>query len=121
MFPEAVWPICLVLLALPGLNHYRDEILREYGCWFFFMLAFWLSLRWSDTPRWGTALLIQLALGISALFRPEALIFFPALLLWQWFASPSGKKCQRMFMIAGLPALAIAAAGVIGRLDPLRS
>lgn len=34
-FPEAIWPICLVLLALPGLNHYRDEILREYGCWFF--------------------------------------------------------------------------------------
>ncbi|MBK8400641.1 MAG: hypothetical protein IPL29_06130 [Propionivibrio sp.] len=121
MFPEAVWPICLVLLALPGLNHYRDEILREYGCWFFFMLAFWLSLRWSDTPRWGTALLIQLALGISALFRPEALIFFPALLLWQWFASPSGKKCQRMFMIAGLPALAIAAFALLYFLGQLES
>ena len=80
-YPEAVWPICLVLLALPGLNHYRDEILREYGCWFFFMLTFWLSLRWSESPRWPMALLAQLALVLSALFRPEALTFFPALIL----------------------------------------
>ena len=65
-YPEAVWPICLVLLALPGLNHYRDEILREYGCWFFFMLTFWLSLRWSESPRWPMALLAQLALVLSA-------------------------------------------------------
>lgn len=102
-YPEAVWPICLVLLALPGLNHYRDEILREYGCWFFFMLAFWLSLRWSESPRWGTALPAQLALLISSLFRPEAIVFFPALIMWQWFTSPKGEKLRRTFMIGGLP------------------
>jgi hypothetical protein len=55
-FPEAAWPICLCLLALPGMNQYRNEILREYGCWFFFMLSFWLALRWSERPQWRSAL-----------------------------------------------------------------
>ncbi|MBK7327429.1 MAG: hypothetical protein IPI89_15440 [Propionivibrio sp.] len=112
-YPEAVWPICLVLLALPGLNHYRDEILREYGCWFFFMLTFWLSLRWSESPRWPMALLAQLALVLSALFRPEALTFFPALIMWQWFTSPKGEKLHRTLMIGGLPVLGLVAFAVL--------
>lgn len=101
-FPEAIWPICLVLLALPGLNHYRDEILREYGCWFFSLLSFWLALLWSATPRWKTVLALQISLGISALFRPEALAFFPALILWQVFPhlkviGHAGSLCSPVF------------------------
>lgn len=106
-FPEAIWPICLVLLALPGLNHYRDEILREYGCWFFSLLSFWLAPPWSATPRWKTALALQISLGISALFRPEALAFFPALILWQVFSAPKGDRSRRFLMLAGLPLIAL--------------
>jgi hypothetical protein len=109
MFPEAVWPICLVVLALPGFNEYRDELLREYGCWFFIMLSFWLALRWADAPRWPLALAIQLSLVMAALFRPEALAFFPALILWQIFAAPAGKRWLRVLQIGGLPLLALAA------------
>ena len=107
-FFEATWSICLVVLALPGLNHYRDEILREYGCWFFFTLSFWLAVRWSETPSIKLALALQLALVIAALFRPEALVFFPTLAIWQLFSAPEGQKWRRTVMIFGLPLTGIA-------------
>ena len=101
--PEAIWSICVVVLALPGPNYYRDELLREYGCWFFMMLSFWLALQWSENPRWGSALIVQLALGIAALFRPEALVFFAALVMWQLFEAPIESKLRRVQMIGGIP------------------
>lgn len=103
--PEIAWSVCLVTLALPGLNEYRNELLREYGCWFFIMLAFWLALRWSERPRWTSALGIQLSIGASALYRSEALILFPALIAWQAFAAPRTERWQRLLMLGGLPAL----------------
>jgi len=106
--PEAAWSVGLVVLALPGLNQYREELLREYGCWFFTMLAFWLAMRWADAPRWGSAIIVQISLGTAVLFRPEALAFFPALVMWQFFSAPRGHKLQRMSMIGGLPLLGIA-------------
>lgn len=120
MFPEAVWPIGLVLLALPGFNGYRDELLREYGGWFFVMLSFWLAMRWSDFPRWPLALAVQLSLLAASLFRTEALAFFAALILWQLFEAPAGERWRRLAMIGGLPViglatlLAIYAAGQFG-------
>lgn len=110
LFPEAVWPIVLVLLALPGFNGYRNELLREYGSWFFVMLSFCLALRWSDRPRWLPALAVQLSLMVAALFRSEALVFFPALVLWQAFEAPAGERWRRMAMIAGLPMIGLAIA-----------
>lgn len=108
MFPEAVWYISLVLLALPGFNAYRDELLREYGCWFFVMLSFWLALRWSDKPRWLPALGIHASLIVAALFRTEALVFFPALILWQAFEAPAGERWRRLAMIGGVPVIGLA-------------
>ena len=32
--PELTWISCLTIIALPGLNEYRNELLREFGCWF---------------------------------------------------------------------------------------
>lgn len=134
LFPEAIWPTLLALLAIPGLNDYRNELLREYGCWFFVMLSFWLALRWADTPRWRTAFLVQATLAAAALFRPEALALFPALLLWQVFEAPASERWQRLAMIGMLPLLGLGAlamayasgqltgrlAGDLGRLSPER-
>ena len=106
--PEAAWSTCLVVLALPGLNQYRDELLREYGCWFFLMLSFWLAHVWAESPRWGTAFIVQICVGAAALFRPEALAFFPALIMWQAFSAPKGEKWRRSLMIGGLPLLGLA-------------
>lgn len=108
-FLEATWHVCLVVLALPGLNGYRDELLREYGSWFFIMLAIWLALRWSDAPRWPLAIASQLALGMAALFRPEALALSLALICWQGFTAPAGERWRRLANIGSLPIFGFAA------------
>lgn len=107
--PELAPWACLAVLAVTGINEYRHELVREYGCWFFVMLAFWLALRWDERPGWAGALVVQGALALAALFRPEALALFPALVLWQLFAAPAGRRWRRTVMIGLFPALAGAA------------
>jgi hypothetical protein len=102
--PEIAWFACLVVLAMPGFNEYRNELLREYGCWFFVMLSFWMALRWSENPGWKLALGIQAALLGSALFRSESLALFPALILWQVFDAPREARWRRLMMLGALPA-----------------
>lgn len=102
-WPEIAWPTCLAVLAIPGFNEYRHELLREYGCWFFVMLGFWLALRWEENPRWMTALAVQASLGIAALFRLEALAFFPALFFWQVWQAPRAERFRRLLMMGALP------------------
>lgn len=109
IFPSAAWPTCLVILSLSAFNGYRNELLREYGAWFFIMLSFWLALRWTDKPDWRAALWVQLALLVAALFRPEALSLFVALWGWQFFSVPKDLRWQRMFMLATLPLLGLVA------------
>jgi hypothetical protein len=103
--PEIGWPVCLAVLAIPGLNEYRHELLREYGCWFFVMLGFWLALRWAEAPRWKTALAAQASLATAALFRPEALVFFAALFFWQAWQAPRAERLQRLMMMGAVPVL----------------
>jgi len=112
--PEAAWAACLVVLAMPAYNGYRNELLREYGFWFFCLLAFWLAMRWEEAaPRWREALACQLALGIAALFRLEAVAFYPALMLWQAFAAPSGQRLRRTLMLGCLPLAGAVLAGML--------
>ncbi len=99
--PQAAWAICLVALAMPGINEYRNELLREFGCWFFIMAAFWLAQRWAEQPRWTSGLLAQGLIGLATLFRPEAAAMVPALLAWQLFAAPHGERRRRLLMIGG--------------------
>lgn len=108
--PEAAWAACLVVLAMPAYNEYRNQVLREYGFWFFSLLALWLAMRWEDSFRWREALACQVALICATLFRQEALAYFPALMLWQAFAAPSGLRLRRMFMIGSLPVVGAALA-----------
>ncbi len=117
---ELAWVACLTVLALPGFNEYRNELLREYGCWFFLMLSFWSAQRWTERPRWANALAVQAALGTAALFRPESLAFFPALIAWQCFEAPRHERMRRLLMLGALPLLGAASLGVLyagGHLD----
>lgn len=105
LYPNTAWIAVLTVLAIPGLNDYRNELLREYGYWFFVMLAFWLALRWSEALRWGMALLIQASIVIASLFRPEALAFLPALVIWQIFDAPVQTRTKRVLMLGVLAAV----------------
>jgi hypothetical protein len=102
--PEAAWIACLVVLSIPGVNGYRDQLLREYGCWFFSVLAFWWVInREQDCHRWPEALLCQVLLIFAVLFRFEAVMFFPALAVWQLVAAPRGGKLGRAFNFVSIP------------------
>ncbi|QNH80654.1 hypothetical protein GGD92_17275 [Pseudomonas protegens] len=81
--PQAAPWAALVVLAMPAVNAFRDDIIRECGFWFFSTLTLWLALHWQARGGWLRALLIHLALGAAALFRLEAVLLLPALTLWQ--------------------------------------
>jgi hypothetical protein len=108
MLPECAWYAGLVILALPGFNAYRDELLREYGAWLFLALSFWLLLRWKETPRVATVLAAQAALMAGALFRTEVVAFFGAFALWQLVAAPAGVRGRRVIQVSGLPLIGMA-------------
>ncbi len=74
---------CLVVLAMPAFNGFRGEILREFGFWFFCVLALWLAMRWQVRGGWLRAATIHLAIVAASAFRLEALLLLPALGLWQ--------------------------------------
>lgn len=111
--PEAAWIACLVVLAMPGYNEYRSQVLREYGLWFFGVLALWLAMRWEASGRWREALACQLAVLCAALFRIEALAYFPALMLWQALAAPAGMRLRRALVIGCLPLAGATVAGLL--------
>jgi len=81
--PEATWWGCLVVLAMPAINQFRWDIIREAGFWFFCVLALWLALRWETRGGWLRAAAIYVAVAAAALFRLEALTVLVALGAWQ--------------------------------------
>jgi len=105
MFPNATWAVAIAFLAIPGINDYRHEIIREFGCWFFVMLGFWLAIRWRETSNNAMALASQLSILVGALFRPEALVFLIALFSWQLFSPQDKSKWKNLLLLGFLPAL----------------
>ena len=102
-FPDSGWAACAVILALPALNSYRDYIIREFGCWFFLFLALLLVLRWVSRPTWWLALAAQISICIAALFRPEALVFIGALIVWQLFSAIQSREKKPLIMMLLMP------------------
>lgn len=81
--PEATWWGCLVVLAMPAINQFRWDIIREAGFWFFCTLALWLAMRWETRGGWLRAAAIYVTVAAAALFRLEALTVLVALGAWQ--------------------------------------
>ncbi|QLC77512.1 hypothetical protein LPB260_22625 [Pseudomonas sp. LPB0260] len=78
-FPGAAPWACLVVLSVPAFNSFRSDILREYGFWFFSVLALWLALRWYERRSWFGAVAIQVSIVMAALFRLEAILLIAAI------------------------------------------
>lgn len=119
----AVWA-CLVVLAMPAVNAYRNDILREFGFWFFCVLTLWLALRWQSRGGWVRAGFIHLAILGAAFFRFEALMLLPALGLWQLPNLFSRERRRRFLEFSLLPVvgggLLIVALAVHGELSSSR-
>lgn len=107
--PEAAGWAVLLVLAMPAVNQFRNDIIREFGFWFFSVLALWLVLRWQARGGWVRAATVHLAIGAAMLFRLEAVMLEAALGLWllnDWRQRRSGLAFAQ-FMV--LPALAVVA------------
>lgn len=79
--PGADWWACLAVLSMPAMNQFRADIIRECGFWFFCNLALWLALRCREEAHWGRFLAACLSVGLAVLFRLEAVVVLPALML----------------------------------------
>ena len=81
--PELGWWACLVVLSVPAFNDYRGEILREYGYWFFAVLALTLCASWAERRGWLRVAAVYAAIMAAMLFRLEALFLAVAVCTWQ--------------------------------------
>lgn len=105
--PGSGYWACLVVLSVPAFNQFRDDIIREFGFWFFSILALSLILRWFERGGWLRAALVQLAIAGAALFRLEAVMLFavPGLCLLGDLRSRQG--WLRLLQINLLPLAAV--------------
>lgn len=113
IFPATGWAACIVVLGLPAFNTYRDHIIREFGLWFFAVLACALALRWARVPGRANAVWPAVALGAAAAFRVEAIVLLPALLYWQFRSAPQLAASRRVLMLSAVPACLVAVAAVL--------
>lgn len=118
VMPRATWWAVLVVLAMPAYNEFRSEILREFGFWFFSVLALWLALRWNEVGGWLRALGVPLAVMAAAAFRLEAVLLFPALVIWQvpaLFCPARRSRALQFYLMLGLLTL-LGGLGLLGLL-----
>ena len=102
--PNSMWLACLVALALPGINEDRHNIMRENGAWMFLALAIWLAIRTPKRVDVLNAIGPTLALLLAALFRAEFAVFYPPLILWQWYALKENRNLANTARLFAFPA-----------------
>ncbi|VVO60563.1 hypothetical protein AB4P91_02975 [Pseudomonas sp. B21128] len=112
--PDITRWACLVMLAMPAVNAFRNDIIRECGFWFFCTLALWLALRWHARGGWLRAAFIHMAIVAAALFRLEALLLIPALALWQLPGLWSSSRRLSFFQFSLLPVVGLLVVSVTG-------
>ncbi|WP_295485053.1 hypothetical protein [Accumulibacter sp.] len=111
--PASGYWACLVVLSVPAFNQFRDDIIREFGFWFFSILALWLALRWLERGGWLRAGLLQLAIVLAALFRLEAVIVFAAVGLCLLGELRTRDGWLRLLQINALPLAALVMAAAV--------
>ncbi len=87
--------------------YYEGELLESAPVNLLVLSFFFLLLRWSGSPRPGSAALGGLALGLVALMRPNFLAFPAAVLPWQYWVLRRENLGRRFPASAGAFLLAI--------------
>lgn len=111
--PEAAAWACLVVLAMPAVNQFRNDIIREYGFWFFCILALWLAIRWRERGGWLHAASIHVAIFGAVLFRLEAAMLFAAFGLWQLCELRQRDNWPRFLQFIALPLVGALIGGLL--------
>ena len=107
-------------LTMPGWLYRHDGFLERSVCETFIVvcvaLAAWCAVRWreaagsagSKSPALHLAFGVGLFGGAAVVFKPNAGLYLPALLLWMWFyrpASITARDAVRAFIVAVLAAM----------------
>ena len=110
--PNSAWLACLVVLALPALNENRHNVMREDGAWFFLIVAIWLAIRAPKQITLLNAVGPTVALFLAFLFRAEFAVFYPVLILWQWYALHNHRTLANSVRLFALPAMSLIAMAI---------
>ena len=105
----------LIAAALVGsywiLIYYEGEFLEGPLMVLGILGLTYLLLGWTRWLGWKHAILAGLVCGLSALVRPNALLFLPAVAAWAWWMSR--RRNDRRFLTVGIPGLALGMAVAI--------
>ncbi|MCO7521592.1 MULTISPECIES: hypothetical protein [unclassified Pseudomonas] len=111
--PAAAGWALLVVLAMPAVNQFRNDIIREYGFWFFSVLTLWLALQWQVRGGWWRATSIHLAIVGAVLFRLEAVMLEGALGLWLLCGLRERGNRMAFVQFVSMPLLAVVVAAMV--------
>ena len=111
--PGLGWWACLVVLAVPAFNDFRGQILREFGYWFFCILALTAALAWDEKSTWLRAGFVYASIFLAALFRLEALFLVIAICFWQLTEIRHRSDMGRALQILSLPLFGVMLIGLL--------
>lgn len=109
--PLAPWAV-LIALSVPAFNDFRDDILREFGFWFFTALACWALLVWRQREGFLRAALVHASILAAMIFRLEAALLYAAFALWVVGGVGNNAGRRRLLQFALWP-LILAGIGLI--------
>jgi hypothetical protein len=84
-----------------------------------YSLILWLTIRWHETPKWSTALLLGLLAGLAVISRPTELILIFIPILWIWDTQKHGSTKFQFLTKNPLHLAAVIGGGIIGILPQL--
>ncbi len=100
-------------LTMPGWLYRHDGFLERSVCETFIVvcvgLAAWCAVCWRERPSATWAAGIGFFAGAAVVFKPNAALYFPALLMWAWVYRPqsaavSSRPVLRLFLVAAIAA-----------------
>ncbi len=72
------WLAAAVILAHPGLNGYRDYIIRDYGLWAFMLWALYFLIKYAEQTQFRYIIGWTASIILAFLFRIEAFLLLLA-------------------------------------------
>jgi len=117
-------------LTMPGWLYRHDGFLERSVCETFIVvcvgLAAWCAVRWRQASRNGAqlwALGVGFFSGAAVVYKPNAGLYLPAILLWMWFYRPPSSTTRdgvRVFVAAALAAMVAPALTIVWLLVEFR-
>ncbi|OGT42530.1 MAG: hypothetical protein A3F42_04980 [Gammaproteobacteria bacterium RIFCSPHIGHO2_12_FULL_37_34] len=98
---RVLWLAAGTILLAHGFNSAREYIIRDHGFWAFYLLSFFLLLRYFRQPTWGYALFWNISMLLATLFRLEGIVFLFLLpfLSWICFSFSWLERLARFFKL----------------------